>query len=93
MSAHVSSYDVSVTSFLVLTDASSIEVRQRKRERLQLQQERIFITSIKYKMFANRVSVVLKDAETDRVYPVLVTADEAKRLETGKFCTIVLSIF
>lgn len=30
-------------------------------------------------------TVYLKDAETDRVYTISVTVDEAKRLETGKF--------
>jgi len=30
-------------------------------------------------------SILLRDAESNEVYSILVTSDEAKRLETGKF--------
>jgi len=38
------------------------------------------------------VTVCLKD-ETDEIYQIIVTADEAKRLETGKFNSVHSIIF
>jgi len=34
-------------------------------------------------------SILLRDAESNEVYSILVTSDEAKRLETGKFHSLL----
>jgi len=41
---------------------------------------------------SNFVKVYLKDAETDRVYTINVTSEEATHLETGK-CIFKCNIF
>lgn len=40
-------------------------------------------------MDASKIEVHIQDADTNKIYPLLVTEEEAKRLQTGKFTLLI----